>query len=40
VQHPHAAGIDVHSDTHIVGVGPGPVRTFGAYTAAVQAIAD
>jgi transposase len=40
VQNPHAAGIDVHSDNHVVCVGPGQVRTFGAYTADLQAIAD
>ena len=33
VQHPHAAGIDIHSDNHVVCVGPGLVKTFGAYTA-------
>ena len=38
VQHPHAAGIDVHSDLHVVCVGPGLVREFGAYTADLQAI--
>ena len=38
VQHPHAAGIDVHSDKHVVCVGPGLVREFGAYTADLQAI--
>jgi transposase len=37
---PHAAGIDVHSDNHVVCVGPGQVRTFGAYTADLHAIAD
>jgi transposase len=40
VQNPHAAGIDVHSDNHVVCVGPGQVRTFGAYTADLHAIAD
>jgi transposase len=39
VQNPHAAGIDVHSDNHVVCVGPGQVRTFGAYTADLHAIA-
>ena len=38
VQNPHAAGIDVHSDLHVVCVGPGLVRDFGAYTADLQAI--
>lgn len=38
VQHPHAAGIDVHSDLHVVCVGIGQVREFGAYTADLQAI--
>lgn len=32
VQNPHAAGIDVHSDNHVVCVGPDHVQTFGAYT--------
>src|SRR5262249_58713093 len=40
VRNPHAAGIDVHSDNHVACVGPGQVRTFGAYTADLQAIAD
>src|SRR5262249_62146375 len=40
VQNPHAAGIDVHSDNHVVCVGPGQVCTFGAYTADLQAIAE
>jgi transposase len=40
VQNPHAAGIDVHSDNHVVCVGPGHVDTFGAYTADLHAIAD
>jgi len=40
VRNPHAAGIDVHSDNHVVCIGPGQVRTFGAYTADLQAIAD
>jgi transposase len=40
VQNPHAAGIDVHTDNHVVCVGPGQVQTFGAYTADLQAIAD
>lgn len=38
VQNPHAAGIDVHSDMHVVCVGPGLVRQFGAYTVDLQAI--
>ena len=40
VQNPHAAGIDVHSDNHVVCVGPGRVETFGAYTADLHAIAE
>jgi transposase len=40
VVHPHAAAIDVHSDNHVVCVGPGQVQTFGAYTCDLQAIAD
>lgn len=38
VQNPQAAGIDVHSDLHVVCVGPGLVREFGAYTADLQAL--
>ena len=38
VHNPHAAGIDVHSDKHVVCVGPGLVQDFGAYTADLQAI--
>jgi transposase len=40
VLNPHAAGIDVHSDNHVVCVGPEQVETFGAYTADLQAIAE
>jgi len=44
VQHPHAAGIDVHSDMHMVCVpadrASEPVRRFGANTCDLQAIAD
>ena len=42
VKNPHAAGIDVHSDNHVVCVGRGPedLRTFGAYTADLHAIVD
>jgi transposase len=45
VVHPHAAGIDVHSDMHMVCVPPGregddPVRSFGANTGDLLAIAD
>jgi transposase len=40
VHNPHAAGIGVHSDNHVVCVGPGQVHTFGAYTADLYAIAD
>jgi transposase len=39
VVHPHAAAIDVHSDNHVVCVGPGQVQTFGAYTADLHALA-
>jgi transposase len=39
VVHPHAAAIDVHSDLHVVCVGPDQVRSFGAYTADLHAIA-
>src|SRR4051812_6601544 len=40
VVNPHAAAIDVHSDNHVVCVGPGQVQTFGAYTADLHALAD
>jgi transposase len=44
VQHPHAAGIDVHSDMHMVCVpadrDPEPVRRFGANTCDLEAVAD
>jgi transposase len=40
VVHPHAAAIDVHSDNHVVCVGPEQVQTFGAYTVDLEAIAD
>jgi len=44
IQHPHAAGIDVHSDMHMVCVpadrDPEPVRRFGANTCDLEAIAD
>jgi transposase len=40
VVHPHAAAIDVHSDNHVVCVGPQQVQTFGAYTADLHALAD
>jgi transposase len=40
VQNPHAAGIDVHSDNHVVCVGPNQVQTFGAYTCDLVALAD
>ena len=39
VVNPHAAAIDVHSDNHVVCVGPGQVQTFGAYTCDLEAIA-
>ncbi len=38
VQNPNAAGIDIHSDVHVVCVGPGVVHQFGAYTADLHAI--
>lgn len=40
VRNPHAAAIDVHSDNHVVCVGPDQVKTFGAYTVDLEAIAD
>lgn len=42
MKNPHAAGIDVHSDNHVVCVGRGPedLRTFGAYTADLHALVD
>jgi transposase len=44
VRHPHAAGIDVHADMHMVCVpadrDPEPVRRFGANTCDLEAIAD
>ena len=45
VVHPDAAGIDVHSDMHMVAVPPGrlpdgPIRAFGANTEDLRAIAD
>ena len=44
VQPPHAAGIDVHSDMHMVCApadrDPEPVRRFGANTCDLEAIAD
>ena len=38
VQNPHAAAIDVHSDLHVVCVGPSSVSEFGVYTADLHAI--
>src|SRR5438874_138018 len=38
IMHPHAAGIDVHSDTHVVCIGPGEVQSFGAFTVDLHAI--
>ena len=38
VQNPHAAGIDIHSDNHVVCVGPEVVDTFGAYSADLHQI--
>ena len=44
IQHPHAAGIDVHCDMHMVCVpadrDPEAVRRFGANTCDLEAIAD
>jgi len=40
IVHPHAAAVDVHSDIHVACVGPGQVRTFGAYSADLDALAD
>ena len=40
VVHPHAAAVDVHSDNHVACVGPEQVRTFGAYSTDLQALAD
>jgi transposase len=40
IQNPHAAAIDVHSDNHVVCVGPSQVETFGAYSADLSALAD
>jgi len=40
VKNPHAAAIDVHSDNHVVCVGPDQVQTFGAYTVDLHALAD
>jgi transposase len=40
VIHPHAAAVDVHSDNHVACVGPDRVRTFGAYSADLAALAD
>lgn len=39
IVHPHAAAIDVHSDLHVVCVGPGQVQSFGAYTTDLHALA-
>jgi transposase len=40
VVNPHAAAVDVHSDSHVACTGPGRVRTFGAYSADLRALAD
>jgi transposase len=40
VIHPHAAAVDVHSDNHVACIGPDRVRTFGAYSADLAALAD
>jgi len=36
----NAAAVDVHSDNHVACVGPDQVRTFGAYSADLHALAD
>jgi transposase len=40
IVNPHAAAIDVHSDNHVVCVGPNQVQTFAAYTVDLHALAD
>lgn len=40
IVHPHAAAVDVHSNNHVARVGPENVRTFGAYSADLAALAD
>jgi len=40
VVHPHAAAVDVHSDNHVACIGPERVRTFGAYSADLETLAD
>jgi transposase len=40
VVHPHAAAVDVHSDLHVACVAPDRVRSFGAYSADLAALAD
>lgn len=40
IVHPHAAAVDVHSDNHVACVGPEQVKTFGAYSADLDALAD
>jgi transposase len=40
VKNPQAAAIDVHSNNHVVCVGPDQVRTFGAYAVDLQAIVE
>ena len=40
IVHPHAAAVDVHSDNHVACVGPEQVRTFGADSADLNALAD
>jgi len=40
IVHPHAAAVDVHSDTHVGCAGPGLVQTFGAYSADLARLAD
>jgi transposase len=40
IVHPHAAAVDVHSDNHVACIGPDRVRTFGAYSIDLHALAD
>lgn len=38
VKNPHAGSVDVHSDLHVVCVGPGSICEFGTYTVDLHAI--
>ena len=40
VVHPHAAAVDVHSDNHVACIAPDQIRTFGAYSADLESLAD